>query len=338
MSPIRIAFCYNVKHQNVEAVQSELEFDFIETIDGIVKSVESLGHSVVRVEADENAWDNLSKLKSKIDLVFNIAEGLRGDARESYIPQFCEMLNIPYTHSSPTVLAICLDKYLTRMAVRGGGVKVAEAVLVQNGRIGDLEKLKMPVIIKPNGEGSSMGIFDANVVDNPTAVEKRVKELRDKGLKGEILIEEFIDGREFTVGLLGNPPEVLPIIEQKFDFMPPDMKHVAGYELKWMVEDTLKDLTAAYSCPAKLTEAQQKQIEETSKLVYKTLKIRDCARMDYRMDKSGELYFIEVNPIPGINPTPNQISYFPLAARTGGIDFPHLMERIINSARARYGI
>jgi D-alanine-D-alanine ligase len=338
MSPLRIAFCYNVKPPNAEALQTEMEFDLIETIDLIIKHIESLGHQVVKIEANEDVWKNLPKLKGKIDLVFNIAEGLRGDARESYVPQICEMLEIPYTFSSPTTLSICLDKYMTRLAVKGGGVRVGEAVLVTDGKIGDMSDLTFPVIIKPNGGGSSLGIFEANVVDNPNAALKRIKELREKGLKGEILIEEFIDGREFTVGLLGDPPEVLPIIEQKFDFMPPNMKHVAGYELKWLVEDTLKDLTAAYDCPAKLTEAQQKHIEETSKLVFKTLKIRDCARIDYRMDKSGELYFIEVNPIPGINPTPNQISYFPLAARTGGIDFPHLMERIINSARARYGI
>ncbi len=338
MPSFTIAFCYNVKRRDVSAMSPELDFDSLETIDAIVKTVENLGYPVIRIEADKDAYVNLALFKNKIDLVFNIAEGMRGDARESNIPQYCEALEIPYTHSSPTVLAICLDKYLTRLAVRGAGIRVPEAVLVQDGKIGDWDKLTAPVIIKPNSEGSSMGIFNANVVNSLYDAEKRMKELRAEGLKGEILVEEYIEGREFTVGLLDNPPQVLPIIEQKFDFLPEGMQHVAGYELKWMIEDKLEKLTDAYDCPPKITPEQKRLIEETSVLAFNTLKIRDCARIDFRMDRRGKLYFLEINPLPGINPDEKQISYFPLAARMAGIKFPELVQKIITSARARWGV
>lgn len=337
---LRIAFAFNVKRGKPSkelSKQKDLEFDSPGVIKQIGKTLGDLGHSVIPIEADEKAFDKLSNLKGKIDIVFNIAEGLWGDARESQIPLFCEILKIPYTHSSATVQAITLDKAFTKLILKGAdniNVPKSHSVLDRRDKL-DL-RLSFPVIVKPNKEGSSKGILDKSVVREKKDLRKVIEEISENYSK-EVLVEEYIEGREFTVSVLGNEnPKVLPIIEQKFDFLPKGMNRIASFELKWLYEDSLKNLTDAYDCPAKLTKEEQKLIEETSVRIYKLLDVRDCARIDYRLDKKGRLYFIEINTLPGINPDEKIISYFPLAARTAGMSFKDLIGNILNLAMKRY--
>jgi len=332
-----VAFAYNVKKGNPSldpGNQEDAEFDYESVINSIKVAIESLGHEVLMIEADINAFEKLKENKNKIDIVFNIAEGLKGDARESQIPIFCEMLGIPYTHSGPTTHAVKLDKSLTKKILKTDGILVPGSVVVN--KIADSYNfnLSFPLIIKPNKEGSSKGIYDKNVVEN----EVQLKERLDYMIKnfGEELVEEYIEGREFTVSVLGNPPEVLPIVEQKFDFLPRGFKRIASYELKWLYEDTLKDLKDAYDCPAKLTDEEEEKIKSTSLKIFNLLNVRDCARIDYRMNSRGSLYFLEINTLPGINPDEKVISYFPLAARTAGLTFPELINKILTSAIERY--
>lgn len=337
---MKIGFCFNVFHEDGGGFNRQLDSDSPETIAGIRQTLESLGHEVREIEADETIFQKLAAVKDQIDLVFNIAEGLYGDARESWVPMACEILKIPYTHSRPTVHAIKLDKTLTKLAVAGLGAEVPKSVLIGNEAVDKLEGIDFPVIIKPNSEGSSMGVFDANVVESVDQLNKRLTELRLQGLEGKLLAEEYIDGREFTVGMLGNGEsvQVLPVIEQNFDFLEPGMRPIAGYELKWLVEDKLSDLTRAYTCPANLNAHELAEIETTSKRIFNGLGVWDCARIDYRMDKSGKLYFLEINTLPGINPNPNLVSYFPLAARKAGITYEQLLQRILELAGERQGV
>jgi D-alanine-D-alanine ligase len=325
---MNVALAYNVKKSKPSLKleeQVDLEFDSMSVINGIVDALKSLGHNVFLVEADENVFLKLKELKGKIDIVFNIAEGLWGDARESQVPMFCEVLQIPYTHSGPTTHAIKLDKEFTKYVLKGAGVANVP---------GDSN---FPLIIKPNREGSSKGIMDKNVVRNKEELDKQMAEL-SKTFKGEILVEEYIEGREFTVGILGNEdPMVLPIIEQKFDFLPKGMNRIASFELKWIYEDSLKDIREAYDCPAKLDKKLEDEIIETSKNIYKLLDVRDCARIDYRLDQSGKLYFLEINTLPGLNMDETVISYLPLAARTAGLSSKDLIGKILDLACARYG-
>jgi D-alanine--D-alanine ligase len=333
---MRIGFCFNVRHPELPGVSTETDFDFPETIENIARSIEDLGHPVLRIEVTPNIFNRLAELKNDIDLVFNIAEGLWGDARESWVPLACEILKIPYTHSSPTVLALCLDKSLAKLAVSGLGVKVPKSILVPEG-FTPSGSIPFPVIIKPNAQGSSLGIFDANVVHDLPSLTSRIAQLRQDGLTGPLLVEQYIDGREFTVGLLGhNPTITLPIIEQIFTILPPGSNKIASYELKWLIEDSLADLSQAYNCPAVVTPSEQSQLETTSQAIFQSLNIRDCARIDYRLDAAGNLYFLEINPLPGLNPDPKVISYFPLACRVASIRFPQLLSSIISGAASRY--
>ena len=339
---MRVALAYNSKKNKPTSdltKQIDLEFDSPSVTQAQKQALLGLGHEVTLVEADENAFIKLKKLKGNIDIVFNVAEGLWGEARETQIPMICEILKIPYTHSGPTTLTITLDKSFTNLILKGAdGVNVPSSHAVKEKNWKLPESLRFPLIVKPNSEGSSKGIMDANVVSNDNDLRERVEIISENFTK-EILIEEYVDGREFTVAVLGNEdPRVLPIIEQKFDFLPKGMHKIASFELKWLYEDSLKNLHDAYDCPAKLTDKQKEEIEETSKLVYKILDVKDCARLDFRMNQEGKLYFIEINPIPGINPDESIISYFPIAARTAGIGYKEMIGEILGSAVKRYKI
>lgn len=336
---MNIAFAYNVKKNEnyaVDAEQEDLEFDAMHVISGIETALKSLGHNVILIEADLNAFDNLRKHRDDIDLVFNIAEGLGGDARESQIPLFCEMLGIPYTHSSPTTHAIKLHKHITKQILKSAGVNVPESVVVTSTET-QVNNLNFPLIVKPNKQGSSKGIFNDSVVNNHAELKKAVKRVLDK-YDVEALVEEYIDGREFTVASIGTPPRVLPIIEQKFDFLPEGFNKVAGYELKWIYEEDLTDLTDGCVCPAEIDNELKEEIESTCHKVWEALEVKDAARIDYRLSKNNKLYFLEINTLPGINPDPTTISYLPYAARKAGLTFEQLANEIIESAVKRYNL
>ena len=338
---MRICFAYNVKHKDPSvkiSEQDEQEYDSPEVIGLIRSAIEESGHQVTEVNADREAFNKLKELKDKIDLVFTIAEGIHGDARESQIPMYCEVLKIPYTHSSPTTHAISLDKLFTKLVLKAVGIKVPNSFIIWS--LEDrIARLRYPVIIKPNSEGSSVGIMNENVVSDRKKLLKRLKEIYTSGFNGSMLVEEFIKGREFTVSVIGNdPPEILPIVEQRFDFLPKGFQQIAGYELKWFFEDKLARLEDAYDCPAKIDGELEKKINDATLLAYKTLRILDCARVDYRLKENGELYLLEVNTIPGLNFNEKEISYFPLSSRIAGMKPKDVVGEIINSARKRYGI
>ncbi|MEK7595333.1 MAG: hypothetical protein AAB443_01930 [Patescibacteria group bacterium] len=331
-----IAFCFNVKQSTPSLSpksQQDIEFDSRYVINSIVGIIEQLGHKVLKIEADERAFAKLRKARKKIDLVFNIAEGIKGDARESQIPLFCEMLGIPYTHSSPTTHAITLNKYYTKLILKAKGVTTPECFLIKNLKFSIPPGILFPLIAKPNCEGSSKWIFDKNVVENNGQLRRRAKELITKGVR-ELLVEEFIDGREFTVGSVGD--QILPIIEQRFDFLPIGFKKIAGYELKWLYEDSLKRLEDAYYCPAKISKKMEEEIYQTCLVINSQLNIKDASRIDFRLGKNGKLYFLEVNSLPGMNPNEKEISYLPLAWRVKGGTYQSLIAEIIKSALERY--
>lgn len=339
---MNIAFAYNVKKSKPSLKleeQKDLEFDSPAVINAITKTLEELGHKVFPVEADENAFLRLQKLQGKVDIVFNIAEGLWGDARESQIPLFCEMLKIPYTHSDPTTHAIALDKDFTKLVLKGANTfNMPDAFVVQNKNYKIPDNLKYPLIVKPNKEGSSKGVMDANVVENEKDLRKRI-EIVSENFTKELIIEEYIDGREFTVSLLGNQdPRMLPIVEQKFDLLPKGKYKIASFELKWIYEYKMKSVSDVYECPAKLDKKIEKEIEETSKEIYRLLDVRGCARIDYRLNEEGKLYFLEINTLPGINPDPGETSCLPMAVRASGMTYKALIAEILRLGCEWWGI
>lgn len=338
---MHIAFTYNVRHTKPaldEQAQAEAEFDEPETIRAIHDAIVANGYKCTDIEADEHAYGKLQKLKGTVDLVFTIAEGLRGEVREAQIPAMLEMLDIPYTHSGALASAITLDKTLTKKIWLYHGLPTPRFVSVGFKEKPYIEGLRFPVLVKPNAEGSSKGVFNENVVEDPEKLVSKIRAIR-KAYGNGVLVEEFLPGREFTVTVMGNKtPYILPIVEQNFDIFPSDMRRLASYEAKWFFEDTLPDPSAAYICPAKISSSLTKLIREFCLKAYIVLNCRDIARIDLRLDRDGKPQLLEINTLPGMMPGENVVSYYPVAARAAGWDFRRMVGQIITHARERLSI
>jgi D-alanine-D-alanine ligase len=318
--PLRIGFSYNVKRVDSKGGDdTEAEYDAPETIDSIREALESYGHVVVPLEATAELPRQL--MDAPVDLVFNIAEGVAGRNREAAVPALCELMGIPYTGSDAATLSIALDKALSKRVLRQHGIATPEFQVMETGRERLSPKMKFPLIVKPNQEGSSKGVSaHASVVDDEEALRSVVRELLDK-YRQPALIEYYISGREFTVGLLGDKrPRVLPPMEIVFrDKANP--RPVYDYQIKQEWEKHVY-----YQCPAKLTPAELKSMERVARETFVALDCRDVARVDLRMDDTGELYVLEVNPLPGLTPGYSDLC---LIASAANIDYRSLIGEIL---------
>lgn len=335
---MRIAFIFNIRHskpslKNKKAIE-EAEFDSPETIRGIAKALKKLGHKVFLIEANENAYLKLKRLKKKIDFAFNIAEGY-GIDREAQIPAILEMLKIPYLGSKPLTQAICLNKAKTKEILSFHKIPTPNFQVFETGNEKLRKDLKFPLIVKPNCEGSSKGIFQNSVVKNEKELRKKVKEVI-KNLKQPALVEEFLEGREFTISLIGNNPvEVLPPVELNFSQLPKNFYPMDSYEVKWLI-DNPKSKIKTVICPAKIEKKLWEKIKDICLRTKKALEILDWCRIDLRLDKKGIPNILEVNQIPGIIPDPKENSRFPLAARAAGYSYEEMLEKLIKTALKRY--
>jgi len=341
---MNIAFLYNVKligpSLTDEQAQIYAEFDSPATIEGIKKAIEANRHKVHMVEANEEAYIKLKELKEKkkVDLVFNIAEGFYGEAREAHIPAMLEMLQIPFTASGPINLAITLDKARTKEILSFFGIPNAKFQVFQNQKDKLRADLEFPLIIKPVREGSSKGIMDNCVVKNDSELRKKVNEVVEK-YRQPAIAEEFLPGKEFTVGIIENEkgPVVLPITEVKFDDLPKGMNKIDSYEAKWFYDDPEKNMDPLV-CPAKIPKELEERIKKVALSTFRFLDCKDMARLDIRLDKKGIPNVIDINSLPGLIPDPKENSRFPRAARAAGIDYNKMIGMVIDSAKRRYNL
>jgi D-alanine-D-alanine ligase len=337
---MNVAFTYNVRHTKPDANNQrylkEAEFDEPETIDGITKALESLGHRVMKIEADEFVCEKLRAERNNIDMVFNIAEGMNGADREAQLPAIMEMLQIPYTGPKPLGYAVGLNKSVAKEILSYYKIATPHWMTVNKvDYLDDHEFKHFPAIAKPMGEGSSKGIRVKNLVKNQEELKEIVKGLLME-FNQPVLIEEYLPGREFTVAVIGHPTRVLPIIELTFPDLPPDLPRFDHFEAKWIYEDA--GGPDPFDCPAKLDKELKEKIENLCLQAFNALEMEDWARFDIRLDKEGEPNFIEVNCPPGIIPDPRQNSRFPRAARAAGLSYEQMIGEILKSACSRYGI
>ena len=291
-------------------------------------------HDVTLIEANGDAYTKLKELKP--DIVFNFAEGLVGVNRESHIPALLEMLQIPYSGSDPLTLGICLDKSRAKEILSYHKIPNAQFLVAY--RMEDIENINFdfPLIVKPISEGSSKGIFSSSLVKNKKELEAEVRRIIFS-YNQPSLIEEFLPGREFTVAVLGNDDEaeVLPIIEIRYEDFPVDVIPLYSYEAKWIL-DTKENSFDVFECPAKLDNEIEQKIKDTVLKTYRVLRCKDWSRIDVRLDKNGVPKIIEINPLPGIMPDPNENSSFPKAARAAGITYEQMIQTVLYSAAKRY--
>jgi D-alanine-D-alanine ligase len=288
------------------------------------------------VEANNDAYQKLKELKP--DIVFNFAEGLNGVNRESHIPAILEMLQLPFSGSDALTLGICLDKSRAKEILTYH--KIPNAKFLVANQMEDLSNTKFdfPLIVKPISEGSSKGIFSSSFVKNTKELEDEVTRILFT-YNQPALIEEFLSGREFTVAVIGNgnEAEVLPIIEIRYEDFPQDVVPLYSYEAKWIL-DTKENNFDVFECPAKLDSKLEAKIKETVLRTYNVLRCKDWSRIDVRLDKNGVPNIIEINPLPGIMPDPNENSSFPKAARAAGMDYNQMIQRVLYSAAKRFNL
>ncbi|HUQ98432.1 MAG TPA: ATP-grasp domain-containing protein [Gemmatimonadaceae bacterium] len=310
-------------------------------VDPVLEQLESAlksnGHTVRRLAVDDSVQPLINELtKEEPDLVFNLAESFRGkSALESNVAALLNLLDLRYTGSSPAGLILAGDKTLTKKVLSFHGILSAKFATMYRGHSDWVGDIKFPLLVKPPQEDASLGITQKSIVND-------VKELLDvisstqMEYQSPVLVEEFIDGREFYVGVLGNSKvEALPIIELDFSKFPKDLPKIASWEAKW--GDAGDEKGAEFEgtesiFPTDLSEELTKKIQQVAIDSFQALRLRDYARIDLRVTAKEEVYVIEANP----NCYLEAKSEFARAAQKHGLEYPELIARIVDLASARY--
>ena len=336
---LNVGLTYNLK-KPVDSVAGQpedfyIEFDDEATVDAIAEALGKGGCEVTKIEANEDAYSKFLSLKP--DCVFNIAEGIQGESRESQIPAMLEMLGIPYTGSGPLTLAIALDKALTHQVLSVNGVLSPNFQVFSTPNKKRQRNLEFPLVVKPLTEGSSKGIRSTSLVKDEQSLREQLSWVINT-YKQPAIVEEFLPGREFTVGLIGNDvPLVLPIVEILLEKLPSGASPIYSYEAKWIWDVPEKPLDI-FNCPANIPDELEKEIRKTAIKTFKVLNCRDLCRMDVRLNKNGEPCILEVNPLPGLIPDPDAHSCLPEAASEAGFTYEQLICTVLWQALKRYNL
>jgi len=295
------------------------------TVEKVAKSLEKGGHSVKIIEGGMNFIEEMKDFMPRVvsgerpGMVFNMAYGIQGQNRYTHVPAMLEMLGIPYVGSGPEAHSVVQDKVMTKIVLQKNNIPTPGFWVFSTSE-DKFDDLIFPVIVKPKMESTSMGM---EVVDNWDDLRKAVAKQIEK-FSQDILVEQFIPGREFAVGLLGNGShiEILPIVEI-------DLK---GDPNKIQTIDDKKSTPLDKICPAKLTEQQEKEIKKISLESFKKLGLNDFARVDLRMDKNGNVYILELNSMASLGVTGSYVH----AAKSAGYSYDSLINKILDTAAIRY--
>ena len=307
------------------------EFDSEETIGAIASALTSKGHAVDTIDVEyPNLFTYLRK--NRVDMVFNIAEGKHGKFRESEVPAILDYLNIPYTGSGAFSLALAMNKALTKKILKAENIPTPNFQVFSKGSEEIDPDLRFPLIVKPNCEGSAKGISKANVVDNKDDLIKRVRETIGS-YRQEALVEEFIEGKELTVGILENgKTTILPILEIDFSSCKNSGEFFYSWRMKEYQGNHELGLVPTFHCPARLDAQLERRVKDAALKTHRAVGCFDISRTDIRLDKEGVPYVLEINPLPGLDPSE---SNFPIMAYAAGMKYEDLIEAILLSASER---
>ena len=319
------------------------------TIEALARALETRGHRVTFLEGDVTLYDNLRRVKP--DICFNICEGHFGDAREAQVPAMLEMLRIPYTGSRVLTLALALDKPMTKRVLHYHGLPTPSFQTFERVDEPLDPDMRFPLFVKPSREGTGMGVSADSIVRDEGQLRQQVGRILER-YDQPALVEHFVEGREVTVGVVGNlsspvarrvpQDEEAPRIQRGLTFLPPLEVDMTAYptEEAGIYTSRMKVEMAHefhYLCPAPLSD---EQVEELNWLTAATFRVTDCldvARVDFRLDASDgdKPYILEVNPLPGLNPGYSDLC---LEAAAAGWDYEELVNRILEEAAERYGL
>lgn len=325
-SRLRVGITYDLRDVWLEAGYTEVdtaEFDRRDTIDSIAAALRELQYDVDPI-------GNLQQLTRRLvvgdrwDMVFNICEGMHGWGREAQVPALLDAYQIPYVFSDPLVCALTLHKGMTKDVVRAAGVATPDFVVVNEAGGVRHIKLPFPLFAKPVAEGTGKGISCDSKINNAADLQAVCRQLL-KEYKQPVLVERFLPGREFTVGILGTGRKASAIGTLEIGLLPGADADVYSYRNKEHCEELveyrlLQDLKL------------RGRIEALALRAWRSIGCRDAGRIDVRLDEAGVANFIEVNPLAGLHP---QHSDLPIMASMIGIEYVSLIGGIMNSARTR---
>ena len=305
-------------------------------LDQLVGALTGFGHEVDRLSVDKEVVPIVAQLQSfQPDLVFNLIESFNDkSALGSNVTALLNLLGLRYTGSSPAGMIIADDKTLTKKVLGFHSIQKPQFATLYRGAVDWAGDLTFPVIVKPPQEDASIGITSSSVVHEIKDLFARIDELQSE-YQSPVLVEQYIEGREFYVGLLGNVNvEALPIIELDFSKFPADKPRIASWEAKWGDEsgggEEFAGTTSIF--PENLDEALVERMQQVARDCFQALRLRDYARIDMRVTDAGEIYVIEVNP----NCYLEKESEFARAARKSGLEYEAVIGRIVELAMGRY--
>ena len=301
------------------------EFDAPETIDALDRAITALGFEVIRIGNIFNLVEFLNS-GNRCDLVFNICEGMFGIAREAQVPCLLDAYQIPYIFSTPDVLNLTLDKGLTKLIAEQAGIQTAEFKVVS--QLNELQSINIPfhLFVKPVAEGTSKGIDGFSLVKDQVQLEESVSYLLNT-FHQPVLVESFLPGREFTVGITGSGDDTKALGTMEILLNESAPHQIYSYSVK---KDWEKYASYRIANDPVALKCAEIAIE-----VWKLIKGKDAGRVDFRLDVNGKPNLIEVNPLAGLNPT---YSDLPILARLSGITYDQLISEIMNSAVKRFGL
>lgn len=321
---MRIGITYDLRSEYLKlgySMEETAEFDKESTIEGIEQAIRNAGYTTERIGHAQNLMKALLDGR-KWDLVFNIAEGLYGEGRESLVPALLDAYKIPYVFSGPVTLGISLNKAFAKQIVRDQGVNTPDFYVVSS--LSDIAKvdLEYPLFAKPISEGTGKGINASSVIKTRQELEAVCDGLL-RDFRQPVLVEEYLPGREFTVGVLGSGsearvPGAMEIIDRKGD------RAVYSYESK----ENYEEMIDYVRIEGELLE----QCEEVALKAWRALNCLDGGRVDVRVDKHGKVAFIEVNPLAGLNPISSDL---PILCRLNGISYQEIINAVLESAIKR---
>jgi D-alanine-D-alanine ligase len=296
----------------------------LEAVEAVESAIETWGHDAIRIPVNpDGRWVERVR-RARFDLVFNLCEGIDGVAEfEPMVIAVLELFGIPCTGNSSATAALCLHKNLVNTMLDSAGLPVPRWSLARRGE--DVTSVGFPAICKPAAEDASIGIEQRSVVRSTRALLARVEAMHE--MWDQVLIQQFIDGREVNVGIVGDG--LLPIAEINFGGMPRGMWKIVSYRSKWITGSD-EDIGATPSCPADLPRALTRELERIALTAWRAVGGQGYGRADFRIDRSGRPWLLEVNPNPDISPGAG------LARMAGvaGMDYAALVRRLCEIALA----
>ncbi|MBW2989397.1 ATP-grasp domain-containing protein [Candidatus Woesearchaeota archaeon] len=344
---LKIAITCSIKPKDLSEEEEEryAEFDSEETIDDLKEAIASSGYETIIIDtnrfSEEALREELKRKKEDISLIFNVAEGMSGEDRESLVPKICEDIGIPFTAAASKDLMITLNKSKTKDILKKNSIPTPRFQVFEDADETIQDDLAFPLIVKPLLEGSSKGLFNENLVNDKEEL-KRIVKKTITDYSQPALVEEFLEGREFTVSIIGcNSPAILPIVEIRFDHLPKNIHPMDSYEAKWVYDSPEFIEKSGFNpivCPANISKELETSIKDVALKSFRALNCRDWARVDIRLDRDNIPNVLEANALPGFMKDPKKNSRLPKAAYAAGWSYEKLIKEVIRSAMERWGI